>query len=79
MEKHRTAKQATDNSTIGRMRIACWLSKATNTHSEYVIVIAFPQQKWLRESASVLRYTYTACLVSDFIALFPGLELAVGM
>jgi len=24
------------------MRIACWIPKATNTHSEYVILIAFP-------------------------------------
>ena len=32
-------------------------------HTEYVILIAFPQQQWLRERASVLRYTYIACLV----------------
>jgi len=25
---------------IWRMRIACWLPKGTNTHSEYVILIA---------------------------------------
>jgi hypothetical protein len=36
--------------------------KATNTHSEYVILIAFPLQKLLLERASMLRYTYTACL-----------------
>ena len=24
--------------TIWRMRIACWIAKATNTHSEYVIL-----------------------------------------
>ena len=35
--------------TITRMRIACWLPKATNTHSEYVILVAFPQQQWLHE------------------------------
>jgi hypothetical protein len=27
---------------ICRMRIACWVPKATNTHSEYVIHNAFP-------------------------------------
>ena len=32
-------------------------------HSEYVILTAIPQQEWLRERASVLRYTYVACLV----------------
>jgi len=28
--------------TIWRIRIACWITKATNTHPEYVIPIAFP-------------------------------------
>ena len=27
--------------TIWRMRIACWITKATGTHSEYVILISF--------------------------------------
>ena len=49
--------------TIWRIRIACWITKATNTHSEYVILIAFPQQQWLHERASMLRYTYIACIV----------------
>ena len=29
---------------VWRMRIACWIPKATNTHSEYVILTAFPLQ-----------------------------------
>jgi len=29
-----------------RMRNVCWISKATNTHSEYVLFIDFPQQQW---------------------------------
>jgi hypothetical protein len=49
---------------IRRMRIACWISKFTGTHSEYVTLIAFPRQQRLYERASVLRYTYIACLVS---------------
>jgi len=40
-----------------RMRIACWLPKATNTHSGCVILIAFPLQQWLQEHAAMLRYT----------------------
>jgi hypothetical protein len=49
---------------IWRMRIACWMTKAANTHSEYVIRIAFALQQWLRERASMLRYTYILdCLV----------------
>jgi len=49
--------------TIWRMRIACWIPKATNTHSEYVTLIAFPLQQWLHKRAAVVRYTYIACLV----------------
>jgi hypothetical protein len=30
---------------------------------QYVIFIAFPQQQWFREHASMLRYTYVGCLV----------------
>ena len=47
---------------ILRMRFACWIDNATDTHSEGVIPIAFPLQQWLHESASMLRYTYIDCL-----------------
>jgi hypothetical protein len=57
VEKYCTGGQATDD--IRRMRIACWLPKPTNTHSEYAIIIAFPLQQWMHDSASVLRYTYS--------------------
>jgi hypothetical protein len=49
--------------TTWRMRIACWIPKATNTHSEGVIIIAFPLQQCLHEGASLLSYTYIARLV----------------
>ena len=48
--------------TIRRMRIACWITKATDTHTEYVIFIAFPVEQWLRVRVSVLRYTYNDSL-----------------
>jgi hypothetical protein len=44
--------------TVWRMCIACWIPKATNTHFECVILIAFPLQQWLLECISVLSYTY---------------------
>jgi hypothetical protein len=34
---------------IWRMRIACWIPKATNILLEYVIFIAFPLQVWLHQ------------------------------
>jgi len=50
--------------TIWRMRVACWMTKATNT--QYVMLSVFPLQRWLRERAPMLRYTYIASLVSIF-------------
>ena len=40
--------------TMRRMRIARWIHKATNTHSQYVILIAFVLQQWLHERALIL-------------------------
>ena len=45
--------------TIWRMHIAWWTTKATKTHPEYVIFIAFPWQQWLHERTSML---YIHCL-----------------
>ena len=42
--------------TIWRLRIACWIPKATNTNSEYVILIAFPLHQLSQERASTLRW-----------------------
>ena len=49
------------------MRLACWIPKATNTHSEYLILTAFPLQQWLNKGVSLIRYTYTACLVKYYL------------
>ena len=51
----------------GRMRFARWIAKTTNTHSEYVILIAFPPQQMLHENASLLRHKNTAYL---FLVIF---------
>jgi len=45
------------------MRFACWIPKATNIHSEYIILIAFARQQLLQERTNVLPYTYVACLL----------------
>ena len=45
-----------------RTRIACWIPKATDTHSEYVILIDFPQQRWLHERVSMSSYMYITSL-----------------
>ena len=65
-----TLEPAGPQTKIGRMSIAGWISKATNTLSEYVTVIAFPLQKFLHEHASLLRYTYSACLVTYSVVIY---------
>ena len=57
MEKYDTARQLRDDNIIWRMRIACWINKATNTPSDYVTFIVFPLQQCLHERASVFRTT----------------------
>jgi hypothetical protein len=42
---------------VWRNRFACCITKATNTHSQYVILIAFLLQQRLHKNASMLRYT----------------------
>jgi len=44
--------------TVWRTRIACWVPKATNTHSVYVTLTAFPVQQRVNKRASMLDYSY---------------------
>ena len=46
-----------------RMRFACWVTKLTGTHLQYVILIALPRQKYFRERALILRYKYFCAFV----------------
>ena len=50
--------------TIWHLCIVCWIPKATNSQSEYALLIAFPLQQWVQKCASVLCYMYIACLVT---------------
>jgi len=54
-EKYCAAGQTIDDNKTGRMRVACWITKATKTHTEYAVLIAFRQQQWLRERTLMLR------------------------
>jgi hypothetical protein len=49
--------------TIWGMRIACQITKATDTDSEHVILVTFSLQQWLQECTTMLRHTYFACLI----------------
>jgi len=66
--------------TVGCMRIACWIPKFTNTHSEYVILNAFPLPQRLHVRASMLRFTCTSCVVLanvDLRAVLPREKLHI--
>jgi hypothetical protein len=57
-------ERARHQMTIWRMRIACWILKATNTHLEYVILIAFSLRQYLHQQASMLPHKHIASLVT---------------
>jgi hypothetical protein len=40
--------------TIWHMCIACWITKATNTASDFITLAAFPLQQWLHKCTSLL-------------------------
>lgn len=44
VEKYGTVAQTTGGNIIGHQHFTRWITNATNTHSEYVIHIAFPLQ-----------------------------------
>ena len=44
-ENYGRARQAADNNTLRRMRVTCWINKAIDAHSEYVIFFAFRLQQ----------------------------------
>ena len=54
------------------MRIIHWITKATKTHLEYVILLAFPMQKYMDKRASFLRYIYIAALI--FFSVCPSVS-----
>ena len=63
---------------LARLYAGVRMNTPTRKHAhtdECVILIAFPLQQWFRERASLLRYTYIACIVKivlrSFFA-FPG-------
>ena len=62
VEKCGRARRASDENRIGRMRIAWWITKATDTHSECVSVVA-------QTRLNVNVYTYITCLLRIFLIL----------
>ena len=55
--------------TIWRMRIACWIPKATITQSVYVILIDFQLQQWLSEPPSMYLLYFLCVFVVPYVYL----------
>ena len=68
-----TAGQTTDDNVTRRMRIARWIPKATNTHSEHVTFIAVPVKNGYTNRLNV-SYKYTDDLVYLGSILWKWLE-----
>jgi hypothetical protein len=63
VEKYGRAGQATAANIMWCMHFAFLITETADTHSEYVILIAFMRQWWLQKRASILYYTCIVCLV----------------
>ena len=71
VEKYCTAGQTTNECTIWSIFFACRITKATNTHSEYVTLINVPLQQWLHEAPHcyvirTLHVLFKICPSSNF-------------
>jgi len=75
MKKYGRAEQVTGDNIKRRMHFACWITKATDRHtqSQYEILTAFPVQQWLNERASTLR-VYVHCLPCYELCLLHNLS-----
>jgi hypothetical protein len=61
VEKFGRHRRATDDNIIWHIGFACEITKATDTHSVYMVLFASPWQQRLHEHASMLCYMYIAC------------------
>jgi hypothetical protein len=63
VEKYGTARKATDENIIRRMRFACWITKATGRHSEYLHLLLFHGNIGYANVPHRYVYMYIASLV----------------
>jgi hypothetical protein len=65
-EKNCTAEQSTQDNMAHAHCILDTLA-FKHTHSDCVILVAFPQQQWLYKHSSMLRFTYIVCLTMEMV------------
>ena len=66
VQKCGTVRQATDGNIIWCMRISCWINKATDKHTDYVVLIIFSIKKNSYANAPQ-RYVTVHCLSCNCI------------
>ena len=65
MEKYGRVGQATDDNIIRRMRFACWITKATDTYSEYVtLLLVFHGNSGFVNAPQCYVYMHISCLAT---------------
>jgi hypothetical protein len=72
VEQYGTARQATDDNIIRRMRFPCWITNTTDTHSEHVIqrLLLFHDNNGYANAPQCYICTYIASLVFRLIVIF---------
>ena len=77
MEKRHRVVQFTDENVIQRMRYACWITTATDTPSEYVIIIAFHGKIHYAKVPQYYVYTFTPSLYLSLACLWNNIVFSV--
>jgi len=67
VKKNNVVESGRPQMTIWRMRVTCWLPKATNTHSEYVFAYCFSTARIVKrprhDITFILGYIFSLFLV----------------
>jgi hypothetical protein len=74
VEPYSRTRQATDDNITRRKRFACWINKATDTHSDSVIIIVFPRNNGYADVSHcyVIHICVLICIVKHnaFLTLY---------
>jgi len=63
VEKYSRAVQVTDDNIVRHMYCACWITKDTDTHFKYVMLIAFTGNIGYANATQRYVYTHISSLV----------------
>jgi len=65
VEKYSRADQAKDENILRRFPFACWITKATDTHSKYVKIVAFFTATMVTQTRHSVKLLYIVQLVTN--------------